>query len=238
MGMGYGDFSFWNRAGAVSKGRFSYCLQLPSAKAAGGSPMFLRFGTDVVEPSGMKSTPLQRFQDRSTYYLTLEGITVGPQRLDVDPSMFQLTADGRGGCIIDSGAATSYIVSEAYGKFLDAVSNVIETSNTNVRTMDRPELGLRLCYERIADPIDIKVPIITYHFANNADLVIPPPASFVISQASSGNAMVCLMYLESTQEEHNSVTYLGAYQQMNQRIIYDNHVGQLLFAQADCSMAN
>ncbi|KAL2939403.1 Aspartic proteinase nepenthesin-2 [Bienertia sinuspersici] len=236
--MGYGNASFWKQKYQVSQGRFSYCLQSPVTATEGKQPMYLRFGDDVVEPPQMKSTPLHQFKDHPQYYSTLEGISVSNQRLPIDPAVFKMKPDGSGGCIIDSGSYLSYVVSEAYNELVNAVSKRIELINRNLRKVSDPKLGKRLCYERFKDPLRVMLPVIKLHFSYEADFVMEPHATFSLEHGQKGNGLFCMMILESTQTDHYGITYLGAHQQSNQRIVFDLNKNQLRFGPANCAESN
>ncbi|KAL2939407.1 Aspartic proteinase nepenthesin-1, partial [Bienertia sinuspersici] len=238
LGMGYGNASFWKQKYQVSQGRFSYCLQSPVTATEGKQPMYLRFGDDIIEPPQMKSTPLHQFKDHPQYYLTLEGISVGNQRLPVDPAVYKIKPDGSGGCIIDSGSYMSYVVSEAYNELVKAVSLNIEKFNRNLRKIPDPKLGKRLCYERFQDPVKVFLPVIVFHFSYNADFAMQPHAAYAFENTKSGNGLVCMMILESTRTDHYGVTYLGAHQQSNHRIVFDLNNGQLRFGPVNCAESN
>jgi hypothetical protein len=53
-------------------------------------------------------------QRGSYYYLFLEGITIGDTLLPIDPSVFRLTAAGRGGLIIDSSTTFTALDDRAF----------------------------------------------------------------------------------------------------------------------------
>lgn len=72
----------------------------------------------------MQYTPMvTNKQNPSYYYVGVEGITVGGQRLAIDAaSAFGLDTEGRGGAILDSGTTLTYWQSSAFN-VITAVSN-------------------------------------------------------------------------------------------------------------------
>ncbi|CAO2813939.1 unnamed protein product [Amaranthus hypochondriacus] len=204
--------------------------------------MYLRFGNDVIQPPNLQSTPLIQTTYTPGYYLTLQGISVANIRLPIDPIVFAPKPDGSGGCVIDSGATTSYIASLAFNLLVESASNFIMNHNQNVQIVTDQRIlqrmGLSLCFERVGDPNFVTLPTITFHFANDANFVIEVMENFVWDLNSyTGNDIFCLMIQESTEHEM-SINIVGGYQQMNQMIIYDVTNGLLKFSPQDCSANN
>ncbi|CAL5062417.1 unnamed protein product [Urochloa decumbens] len=117
VGMGRGPLSLVSQLGIA---RFSYCFT-PFNDTATSSPLFL--GASANLSPAARSTPFvpnplgpgrQRRRSSSYYYLSLEGITVGDTLLPIDPAVFQLTASGRGGLIIDSGTTFTALEERAF----------------------------------------------------------------------------------------------------------------------------
>ncbi|XP_074278876.1 aspartic proteinase nepenthesin-1-like [Silene latifolia] len=239
LGMGNGIYGFMEQTKLMFNGMFSYCLQ--PIFTQGSSPMYLRFGNDVLpQPIQMQVTPIYKYDYSKAYYLNLQGISVGAQRLPIDPDIFAMKSDETGGCIIDSGSSLSWIVTGAFNVFKDAVISFIKDSNrdNNWRKMRKHETEYDLCYQRYKLPDTMVLPVITFHFENNADYVIDVRESFYLGTSSQGRDMVCLQYFESTIDHHDGVTYLGGMQQANKRIVYDLENSLLHFGHADCSNEN
>ncbi|KAK9677707.1 hypothetical protein RND81_11G161100 [Saponaria officinalis] len=240
MGMSYGSYSIMKQTRSMFNGNFSYCIQ-PILGEGESSPMYLRFGNDVLPQriEGFQATIMFRYKRRPAYYLNLQGISVDTFRLNILPSAFAFKPDGGGGCLIDSGAAFSYIVTRPYQVLLAAVKGYIKANNKNMRLVknNNEDIGFDVCYERYKNPVKITLPKITFHFANNADYVIDVKESFAHVTTSTGKKMVCLGIFEgSSKKKYPNI--LGAYQQANKRIIYDRNNGLLHFASTDCSRDN
>lgn len=77
----------------------------------------------------MKYTPIVTNKQNPTYYyVNVEGISIGGQKLPIDvPSVFGVDAEGRGGAILDSGTTLTYWQASAF-KAITAVSNSSLTS--------------------------------------------------------------------------------------------------------------
>ncbi|XP_065873464.1 aspartic proteinase nepenthesin-1 isoform X2 [Euphorbia lathyris] len=102
VGLGRGPLSLVSQ---LKETKFSYCLtSIDDDKKRStlmmGSLATLKGSTG----SGIKTTPLlQNPSQPSFYYLSLQGISVGGNRLSVKKSTFEIQNDGSGGLIIDSG---------------------------------------------------------------------------------------------------------------------------------------
>ncbi|KAL8499532.1 hypothetical protein ACS0TY_022468 [Phlomoides rotata] len=80
LGLGNGEVSIINQKSSSIRGRFSYCLTLDS-----NATSKISFGNDaVVTGPNVLSTPLVSKDPPTFYYLTLEGLSVGKQRLFLD----------------------------------------------------------------------------------------------------------------------------------------------------------
>lgn len=80
VGLGAGKVSMVRQLGPLAQGKFSYCLVSLSAQSRSSK---LNFGANAaVAGSGAVSTPLGLTGNDPFYYLTLEGINVGNQRLN------------------------------------------------------------------------------------------------------------------------------------------------------------
>ncbi|XP_021753597.1 aspartic proteinase nepenthesin-1-like [Chenopodium quinoa] len=234
LGMGNGEYSFLNQVRAYFKGVFSYCLPFSD------STMYLRFGDGEMQlPGGLQTTTLKMYPGRPLYYLDLQGITVDSTLLDIDPKVFAINdTDDTGGCIIDIVPTFSTIASEPYSIMASAVIHYIESANSNVRRLNESEtyLGLKICYEQISrEPDIVYLPLIIFHFGNNADFVLTQSSSFNSRKSKiTGNDMYCFTMLDSSETVDSHLTVLGAQQQKSHRIVYDVDNAQLLFNPAPC----
>lgn len=81
VGLGGGKVSLITQMGSSIQGKFSYCL-VPYVGSS-SRPSKMSFGADaVVSGAGVVSTPIVAKTPKTFYFLTLEGMTVGNQRLD------------------------------------------------------------------------------------------------------------------------------------------------------------
>ncbi|KAK9664838.1 hypothetical protein RND81_14G072400 [Saponaria officinalis] len=233
IGMGYGYYGFMSQTQLMLYGRFSYCLQSVFAQG-NSSPMYLRFGNDVLPIEGTQTTRMYQYGDNPGYYLSLLDISVDGQRLHIPPAYFAIKNDGSGGCIIDSGTATSWIVTGAYEVVKQAIQRFIGRNNRSLKEKRTAHEGFEFCYKGYNDPSRLHLPTVTFHFENNADFVIDVTEAFIFFNTRAGKVF-CMGFKKSTYRLNNGVTYLGVTQQINKRIIYDTMNSVLHFATTDCS---
>ncbi|PUZ72322.1 hypothetical protein GQ55_2G384700 [Panicum hallii var. hallii] len=221
VGMGRGPLSLVSQLGVT---RFSYCFT-PFNDTTTSSPLFL--GSSARLSPAAKSTPflLNPAGPRrsSYYYLSLEGITIGDTLLPIDPAVFQLTASGRGGIIIDSGTTFTALEERAFVVLARAVAARVARPLAS-----GAHLGLSLCFAAPEGraPDAVGVPRLVLHF-DGADMELPR-ASVVVEDKVAGVA--CLGVVSA-----RGMSVLGSMQQQNMHFLYDIERDLLSFEPAKCS---
>ncbi|KAH7834103.1 hypothetical protein Vadar_012760 [Vaccinium darrowii] len=170
------------------------------------------------------STPLQVFGN--SYCLTLEGISVGDKQLDINQSIFKRSASGVGGVIIDSGTAATYLDRGAYDPLREEVRSVVGTILQDVFVEGQPDW---LCYDGEVSQDLIGFPVVTFHFAGGADLVLDVDAMF--HQLREG--LFC-MFVWPTAFRDPSI--IGVRAQQHYNIAYDLNEMNLYFQRIDCEL--
>ncbi|KAL2928341.1 Aspartic proteinase nepenthesin-2 [Bienertia sinuspersici] len=234
--MSYGEYSLVDQAEYITHGEFSYCLQ-PIDQHPDMSPMFLRFGNDIIDPPHpYHTTHLFQNGENEHYHLHLRGIMIDADELHLPRGVFDIKRDGSGGFVIDSGASATVLTTVAYRIFKEAMASYLESHNSNLERFSREEYDL--CYKRVRDPEGVNLPHVTFEFANDADFEMEPERVFEISHDDGdGKPLICL-YMFEAPASTNGMSVLGVYQQVNHRIVYDVHDGKLHFGLDDCSHAN
>ncbi|KAL9685040.1 hypothetical protein QQ045_022486 [Rhodiola kirilowii] len=233
FGLGWGPHSFVAQTNSISHGRFSYCLP-PGIQAARGSPVFMRFGSDIPSYSTLPGTRLIQYQGDNSYYVNLLDIAINGGRLNIPSSYFQ---KGRhdGGSIFDSGCAMTRISSPAYRMVKQAVETHIARYVRSL-TIVGPMFGFDLCYQA-SKPFrgQSNLPSITFYFEGNAHLVVKPDTSFYVNShdgEGSRYAHICLSMIPSDAQR---MTVIGSDLQANQFIVYDVTGQRMYFGPRDCS---
>ncbi|XP_026385017.1 aspartic proteinase nepenthesin-2-like [Papaver somniferum] len=230
LGLGSGQWSFISQLGPVGQGKFSYCLEAYNEKIE-GSDTFLRFGADATIGHGgqiVHTTPIvvpEKFQT-SLYYLNLEDISVGTKRIGFPRGTFKLnTSRGTGGCIIDSGTPLSLM----YKGHFHEVANLVKA---HFNELGVEYIGNVYSYEvcfRLRRNFDTAMfPSLTLHF-EKADYVISDyKANFVMQNFETA----CLAIFGKDED----IFILGAYQQVNKRILHNIMDQSLSFADEYCEL--
>ncbi|XP_062190504.1 aspartic proteinase nepenthesin-1-like [Phragmites australis] len=220
VGMGRGPLSLVSQLGVT---KFSYCFT-PFNDTTTASPLFL--GSLASLSSMAMSTPFvpnpTGARRSSYYYLSLEGITVDDTLLPIDPTVFQLTASGRGGLIIDSGTTFTALEERAFVVLARAVA-----SRVALPLASGGHLGLSLCFAAPEGrgPEAVHVPRLVFHF-DGADMELPR-GSIVVEDRRAGVACLGMM-------SARGMSVLGSMQQQHMHVLYDLERSVLSFEPANC----
>ncbi|KAL0327666.1 UNVERIFIED_CONTAM: Aspartic proteinase CDR1 [Sesamum angustifolium] len=136
------------------------------------------------------------------YFLTLEGVSVGRERLQYTSSNTDAALANEGNIIIDSGTTLTFLPSELYQELESTLERTIEGK----RATDSQGV-FNLCYELPSDG-QFKSPPIVAHF-KGADLVLTEGSTFV--EVEKG--VVCLTLVPS-----QDLAIFGNLHQMNYKI--------------------
>ncbi|KAL8062203.1 hypothetical protein ABFX02_02G131500 [Erythranthe guttata] len=218
VGLGGGRESLITQMGSSIEGKFSYCLVPFLSGNAKSSKM--NFGENaVVSGAGVVSTPIVEKTPKTFYYLTLEGLTVGKQRLDVS-SLYGSNASEEGNMIIDSGTTLTFLPSDLYYQVVTAVK-----SQVKLKQISDPQGVLNLCYLSTGEVP--QVPAITAHF-KGADVKLKTVNTFI----RTGDNSLCFAFAPAT-----SFGIYGNVAQMNFLVGYDLKKKTVSFKPTDCSKA-
>ncbi|KAK4422426.1 Aspartic proteinase CDR1 [Sesamum alatum] len=220
IGLGGGSLSIINQLDTSIGGKFSYCLTFLDSNVSST----ISFGSDaIVAGRGVLSTPLVKKSPDTFYFLTLEGVSVGRQRLRHTTSTNTKASSSaeEGNIIIDSGTTLTFLPAELYQE----LESTLERAIAGKRATD-PQGVFNLCYELPSDG-QFKSPPIVAHF-KGADLVLAEGSTFV--EVEKG--VVCLTLVPS-----EDLAIFGNLHQMNYKIGYDLVKQEVNFLPTDCSKA-
>ncbi|KAG8391368.1 hypothetical protein BUALT_Bualt01G0180500 [Buddleja alternifolia] len=223
VGLGGGKVSLITQMGSSIQGKFSYCL-IPYLGEA-EKPSKMNFGDQaVVSGDGVVSTPIVAKSPRTFYFLTIEGITVGNQKLySVLPSSIRgsKVSQSEGNIIIDSGTTLTFLPTELYFQVITAVK-----SQVKMRQIDDPQGLLSLCFLSRGN-VKEELPEIIAHF-KGADVKLKSYNTFIKTSQNS----LCLAFAQA-----NSVAIYGNLAQMDFFVGYDFEKKTVSFKPTDCSKA-
>lgn len=219
VGLGRGPLSLVSQ---LKEPKFSYCLTpMGDSKT---SLLLLGSLANTKEDSNSLTvtTPLLTNPSQpSFYYLSLEGISVGDTRLSIEKSTFEVSDDGSGGVIIDSGTTITYIEENAFDalkkEFISQTKLPLDKSGTT---------GLDVCFTLPSgDTTQVEIPKLVFHF-KGGDLELPAENYMI---ADSGLGVACLAMGAS-----NGMSIIGNVQQQNILVNHDLQKGTISFVPTQC----
>ncbi|KAL6651794.1 hypothetical protein ACP70R_010719 [Stipagrostis hirtigluma subsp. patula] len=216
LGLGWGPMSLVGQLGGAAGGAFSYCL---ASRGAGGGSLVL--GRSEAVPEGAVWVPLVRNpQSPSFYYVGLSGIGVGDERLPLQAGLFQLTDDGAGGVVMDTGTAVTRLPQEAYAALRDAFAGAVDglPRAPGVSLFDT-------CYD-LSGYTSVRVPTVSFYFDEGATLTLP--ARNLLLEVDGG--VYCLAFAPSS----SGMSILGNIQQEGIQITVDSANGFVGFGPNTC----
>lgn len=209
IGLDRGASSLISQMSENFYGFFSYCFSRKETSK-------INFGSNgVVSGHGTVATTMfRRTEKPNFYYLNLDAISVGENRVETMGTPFYSL---EGNIIIDSGTTYTYLPDGFCNKVKDAVDSVVKVEQA-------PFSGDMLCY----NTADIDVfPVITMHFSGGADLVLDKYNMYDNTGDGYCLAISCVGPTEDA--------YFGNRAQNNLLIGYDSSSELVSFESTDCS---
>lgn len=209
MGLNQEKFSLINQLGMK---RFSHCMTIPDDQVT-ESRMY--FGSRAVISGDMT----QILKDKNWhYYVTLEGISTGDQRVPIPEGIFNVTGSDDGGVVIDSGTAYTMLRKEGFEPFLMMI-----VQNVHFPLIKGPSY-FELCFQCTYEDLQ-SLPYVTFHLSG-ADVRLMKETTFVELE----NGIWCLAILRSDDD----LSVIGNIQMRNLWVGYDLEKQVISFAPADC----
>nr|AFK42325.1 unknown [Lotus japonicus] len=201
----------------MKEAKFSYCLtSMDDSKAS-----VLLLGSLAKATKDAISTPLLTNPSQpSFYYLSLEGIPVGGTQLSIEQSIFDVSDDGSGGVIIDSGTTITYLEKSVF----DTLKKEF-ISQSNLQLDKSSSTGLDVCFSLPSETTQVEVPKLVFHF-KGGDLELPAE-SYMIADSKLGVA--CLAMGAS-----NGMSIFGNVQQQNILVNHDLEKETISFVPTQC----
>ncbi|KAK3028576.1 hypothetical protein RJ639_039267 [Escallonia herrerae] len=217
MGLGYAETSLANQLA----NKFSYCIGNIHNPDYSYNRLILGDGAIIRGDS----TPLEVY--KTFYYLTLEGISVGDNRLPIDPHVFQRSRHGHGGVLIDSGTEWTYLVRDAYETLTGEVERIIGAKLMRAYLPNSPE---QLCYYGDVNRDLVDFPVMTFHFGGKANFKLYRENLFEpIIQGG-----FCLSIDVANGNTPRDANVIGVVAQQYHNIAYDLSTMTLSFYTIDC----
>lgn len=159
----------------------------------------------------------------SFYYVGLSGIEVGDERLPLQAGLFQLTEDGAGGVVMDTGTTVTRLPQEAYAALRDAFVGAL-AGGAVPRAQGVSSL-LDTCYD-LSGYASVRVPTVSFCFDGDARLILA--ARNVLLEVDMG--IYCLAFAPSS----SGLSIMGNTQQAGIQITVDSANGYIGFGPANC----
>ncbi|WJX28207.1 hypothetical protein P8452_16956 [Trifolium repens] len=219
LGLGFNDdeLSLVRQIGP----KFSYCIGSLTDKYYDYNHLILGEGANLEG----YTTHFEVHNGRN--YVTMEGISVGENCLDIDPSTFEIKENGTGGVIIDTGSTISYFVEDVYKLLYNEIQNLLQGSLRKVRARRYPWM---LCYSGSISKDLTGFPVVTFHLAGGADLVLDSLSLF--QQTGDGFCMA----VGPSSEFGFDFSLIGLLAQQSYNVGYDKPNSLIYLQRIDCEL--
>ncbi|KAH9806364.1 hypothetical protein WN944_002980 [Citrus x changshan-huyou] len=205
--------------------KFSYCIGNLNYFEYAYNMLILGEGA-ILEGD---STPMTVID--GSYYVTLEGISLGEKMLDIDPNLFKKNDTwSDAGVFIDSGTTLTWLVPSAYQTLRKEVEDLFQGLLPSY-PMDP---AWHLCYSGNINRDLQGFPAMAFHFAGGADLVLD--AESVFYQESSSVFCLAVGPSDINGERFKDLSIIGMIAQQNYNVAYDLVSKQLYFQRIDCEL--
>ncbi|KAL5997536.1 hypothetical protein ACLOJK_008466 [Asimina triloba] len=226
LGLGRGPLSFASQLQSLYGHGFSYCLVDWNSNASVSSKLIFGEHKRLMGHPSLNFTSFVGGKENANavdtfYYIQIEAIMVGGEKLAIPAKTWSLSPEGLGGMIIDSGATLTYFAAPAYRMIKEAFRKKMERY-----TLVEYIPMLDACYN-VSGVMKVEMPGLTILFGDGAVWNFPVENCFVPMDTD----IVCLAISEAP----NSLSILGNYQQQNFHIFYDTKNSRLGFAPMKCA---
>ncbi|TKY71086.1 Aspartic proteinase CDR1 [Spatholobus suberectus] len=216
IGLGGGPVSLISQIGASFGGKmFSQCLVPFHTDVSVSSKMSFGKGSKV-SGKGVVSTPLVAKQDKTPYFVTLLGISVGNNYLHFNGSSQSVA---KGNMFIDSGTPPTILPTQLYVRVVAQVRSQVALTPIT----DDEDLGSELCYRTTNN---LGGPVLTAHF-EGADVKLSPIQTFI----SPKDGVFCLGFTNTSSDGG----IYGNFAQSNYLIGFDLERQVVSFKPTDCT---
>ncbi|KAL8144920.1 hypothetical protein AgCh_003219 [Apium graveolens] len=147
------------------------------------------------------------FSDGSHYQLSLESLSLGDKKLDIDPKVFAYKGDAVSGVISDIGAVLSYLTDSAYYQLMTELPELLISRGFHLRAADPFD---KCFHGSLAKLERSDFPILSFNIADRARLKLDENDLFFENLA---NESICITVRKSssrsTQVDRDAGLYYG-----------------------------
>ncbi|PKI55715.1 hypothetical protein CRG98_023931 [Punica granatum] len=225
LGLGRGPLSFSTQLQYLYGNAFSYCLVDSNAGRNATSKLVFGSSRNLSghRPMNFTSFVTKRPNlDETFYYLQIESVSVGGEVLTIPKETWEVSPDGSGGTVIDSGATLSFFIEPAYEIIREAFAKKVR--GYPVVEDERFDL----CY-RASGKEELDMPEFRIAFDDGAEWNFPAENVFMRFEPEG---IVCLAILRI---DNDWFSIIGNYQQKNFHVLYDRGESRLGFTTMRCA---
>ncbi|KAH6780992.1 Eukaryotic aspartyl protease family protein [Perilla frutescens var. hirtella] len=226
LGLGRGPLSFASQLQSLYGHSFSYCLVDRNSNASVSSKLIFGEDKNLLSHPELNYTTLLAGKENPVdtfYYVQIRSILVGGEVLKIPEETWNLSPEGAGGTIIDSGTTLSYFADPAYKIIKEAF---VERVKGYPVVEDFPFLDP--CYN-VSGVEKPELPSFGIVFGDGAVWNFPVENYFI---RLDPDEVVCLAILGTPR---SALSIIGNYQQQNFHILYDTKQSRLGFAPTKCA---
>lgn len=226
LGLGRGPLSFSSQLQSLYGHSFSYCLVDRNSDTNVSSKLIFGEDKDLLNHPELNFTTLVGGKENPVdtfYYVQIKSIVVGGEVLNIPEGTWNMTSDGVGGTIVDSGTTLSYFAEPAYQIIKDAF---VKKVKGYAIVQDFPILDP--CYN-VSGVEKIELPDFGILFADGAVWNFPVENYFIRLDPEE---VVCLAILGTPR---SALSIIGNYQQQNFHVLYDTKKSRLGYAPMNCA---
>ncbi|XAR52809.1 Nepenthesin [Bertholletia excelsa] len=226
LGFGRGPLSFPSQLQSLYGSSFTYCLVDRSSNISVSSKLIFGENKDLMNHPELNFTSLverKKNQDDTFYYLQIKSIVVGGEVLKIPETTWELSKEGGGGTIIDSGTTLSYFAEAGYKVIKEAFTKKVKSYPIvkDIRLLDP-------CYN-MSGVEKLDFPSFGIQFADGAVWNFPVDNYFIWLEPGE---VMCLAILRTPLSD---MSIIGNFQQQNFQVLYDTENSRLGFAPANCA---
>ncbi|PON32543.1 Aspartic peptidase [Parasponia andersonii] len=227
LGLGRGSLSFSSQLQSLYGHSFSYCLVDRNSDTNVSSKLIFGEDKDLLSHPELNFTALVAGKENPVdtfYYLQIKSILVGGEALNISEETWQLSPEGAGGTIIDSGTTLSYFTDLAYQTIKEAFLKKVK----GYQIAKIEDFPLDLCYN-VSGVDNMELPDFGIVFSDGAVWNFPVENYFI---QIDPHEVVCLAFKNTSA---NALSIIGNYQQQNFHILYDTKKSRLGYAPMNCA---
>ncbi|KAJ3706537.1 hypothetical protein LUZ61_010242 [Rhynchospora tenuis] len=210
LGLGPSSESFVSQTSDKYQRVFAYCL--PALSSSTG---YLNFGSST-NMSNTERTPIPQYSNPQYYYITMTGLTVADQPLQITSTVFS-----NAGTIIDSGTVITRLPPDAY----QALRSAFRQHMTQYKMAPSTSL-FDTCYD-FTGYDNVTLPSVGVQFSNNVSLNLDPNGILVFN-----SSIGCLAF--ASNRDPSDLGIYGNVQQRTFNVVYDVPNGEIGFSPEAC----